>query len=160
MRKVITTIVCLIIQGFACVAQDRAIGIRMEGGDNYGALVSYQHPLGGSNRLEGDVGFGMGSGYDAFHIAALYHWVNVLDIPEPGFSWFYGPGASMTFWSTTNDFESDSGFDISIIGQVGIEYNFDFPLQLTLDLEPAIAIINTSGDAFDLGLGLGVRYRF
>jgi len=45
---------------------------------------------------------------------------------------------------------------------VGIEYNFDFPLLLSLDFRPEIGFGNDDFDTNDLDfdIALGVRYQF
>ena len=44
-------------------------------------------------------------------------------------------------------------------GDIGIEYNFDIPLQLSLDFRPELGFGNYSDD-LDFDIALGIRYRF
>ena len=70
---------------------------------------------------------------------------------------YYGNGAD----ASTN-YRKDRGFRfLNTINEVaiGIEYNFDIPLQLSLDVRPELSFGDFRDDlGFDLGLG--VRYRF
>ena len=45
------------------------------------------------------------------------------------------------------------------MGQIGLEYEFDFPLQLTLDVRPGFDVLHAS-DGFVYSYAFGVRYRF
>ncbi len=63
------------------------------------------------------------------------------------------------------NFGFNAGF-VGAAGRIGIEYDFWFPLQLSIDFRPTLGVaFNSSAAAFgwDLyagGLGLGVRYKF
>lgn len=131
-------------------AQDvsKAIGARL----GMGAEFSYQHALSDANRLEFDLGLG-GWDHGGFSLSGLYHWVFNID---NGLNWYVGPGAQIgSVWS-----KNEYAFGIGIAGQIGIEYNFDFPLQLSLDWRPSWSII-PSGHGFGYdGVAVGVRYRF
>jgi hypothetical protein len=72
-----------------------------------------------------------------------------------GFNWYAGIGASAGYYS----YYGYSGVPISILGQVGIEYNFNIPIRLSLDYRPAFQISNGSSFIGD-GIALGIRYRF
>ena len=47
---------------------------------------------------------------------------------------------------------------------VGLEYTFDFPLQLSIDIRPQVGIVMGGGSSAvyigDLVPALGIRYRF
>jgi hypothetical protein len=57
----------------------------------------------------------------------------------------------------------ESNFMFGFVGQVGLEYNFDFPLQLSADLRPVLGWSDGKfyGDGV-LGFvpSISVRYRF
>ena len=63
----------------------------------------------------------------------------------------------------------DAGF-VGACGRFGIEYDFWFPLQISIDWRPTLGVnlFNTqeglrAGFGYDLycgGLGLGIRYKF
>ena len=152
MKKII--LVAALVLGFAAaaVAQPRAIGLR--GG--YGAELSYQHTL-GANFVEADLGL-VGSG---LNVAATYNWMlaqpDWTDRGEWGF--YAGPGAALGL-----NLGEVSTFNVAVAGQVGLEYTFWFPLQLSLDLRPQLGLW-TGGGAAGFYFGgwcpaLGVRYRF
>jgi hypothetical protein len=45
-------------------------------------------------------------------------------------------------------------------GQIGLEYNFNIPLQLSLDYRPGFYLVPAGhGGAWE-GAALGIRYRF
>lgn len=144
---------------------DNAIGLRLGDSDGFGAEVSYQRAIGGdNNRLELDLGIRNGKNYDGFKLAAIYQWVWNID---GGFNWYAGPGAGLASYSydfnDRNDFRrDDSETYLFVGGQVGIEYNFDIPLLLSLDVRPEFGFGNSDFDNnnLDLDIALGIRYQF
>ena len=153
-------LIVFIMAAFAAiaVAQPRAIGGRL----GYGVEVSYQHGLGESNMVSVDLGL---PGFAGVEDAATYDWINPggLTIPweEKGsWNWYAGVGANAGFYG----FNSIAGFG-GVAGRIGIEYNFWFPLQLSLDYRPVIGIRGANGhvefnDWGFYGIALGVRYIF
>ncbi|PKG50425.1 MULTISPECIES: hypothetical protein [Olleya] len=152
--------------GFATFtyAQDiseNAIGLRLGDSDGFGAEISYQRGLGDNNRLELDLGLRSGNNYDGFKLAGLYQWVWVLD---GDFNWYAGVGggvASYSFDNVPNGFDDSETF-VFAAGDIGIEYNFDIPLQLSLDFRPEIGFGDKAyrNDDLDFDIALGIRYRF
>ncbi|MEE1183368.1 MAG: hypothetical protein UHZ06_02640, partial [Paludibacteraceae bacterium] len=77
-------------------------------------------------------------------------------------NWYAGVGAGVGFWGFNNIY----GFG-GVAGRIGIEYNFWFPMQLSLDYRPIIGVggsngvvgFNTKG-LYAGGIALGVRYLF
>jgi len=153
MKKII--LIAAMVLGFAvaAVAQPRAVGIR--GG--YGVEATYQHTL-GANFVEANLGL---NGFNALNVAATYNWMIAqpqwTDRGEWGF--YAGPGAALGF-----GFGAASHFNVAAVGQVGLEYTFWFPLQLSIDIRPQLGLITASGAAgFYFGgwcPALGIRYRF
>lgn len=143
-------------------AQDggKAIGLRLGGGNVSGAEISYQHGLSEANRLEANLGWNNNSAVDAFKLTGLYEWTKDLSDLGPGFSWYYGVGAGLGYidWGGINGEGSDA-LIISAEGIVGLEYRFEVPLQLTLDINPGFNLVGGFDD-LDLDLALGVRYLF
>ena len=143
-------IVAAMVLGFALAAsaQPRAIGLR--GG--YGVEVSYQHTL-DRNFVELDLGL-VGGG---FNLAGTYNWT----IAKPQWTdrgdWgvYAGPGAALGL---------GGGLSVAAAGQVGLEYTFWFPLQLSLDIRPQLGVAfgQNSAAFYSGGLWptLGVRYKF
>ncbi len=70
-----------------------------------------------------------------------------------GFGFYAGPGATVGLGVGETNY-----LNLAVTGMVGIEYNFDFPLQLSLDFRQHIGIGN--GFWCPSSVGLGVRYRF
>ena len=80
------------------------------------------------------------------------------------FNWYYGVGGglgSVDFPNNPNN-DNDGGLFIFAAGDIGIEYNFDIPLILSLDFRPELGVIGYDGfsDNFDFDIGLGIRYQF
>jgi hypothetical protein len=150
---------------FSANAQEiskNAIGLRLGDNDGFGGEISYQRGLSSNNRLEVDLGWRNSKDVDAYKIVGLYQWVWNI---EGGFNWYAGVGAGVGSWSyNKNDFK-DSGSFFLAAGDIGIEYLFDFPLQLSLDIRPEL-YLNNNGDnqfrenSFGPDIALGVRYRF
>ncbi len=160
--KLLTLIFCFTtLSTNAQEIADHAIGLRLGDSDGFGAEISYQHLLSRTNRMELDLGFRDHRNYNAFKLAGLYQWVLPID---NGFNWYYGAGAgigSVSFGNIPND-DDYSGAFVFAAGDIGVEYNFDFPLLLSLDFRPEIGIVGYKGfsDNFDFDIALGVRYQF
>lgn len=137
---------------------DNAIGLRLGDSDGFGAQISYQRGLGDNNRLELDLGITTGNNYDGFKLAGLYQWVWVLD---GSFNWYAGAGGglgSISFDNVPQGFDDSETFFFAA-GNIGIEYNFDIPLQLSLDARPELGFGDFNDD-LDFDIALGIRYRF
>jgi hypothetical protein len=167
MKKLFISAFMLAGIAFSAQAQDRnAIGLRFGDNDGFGAEVSYQRTFASANRLELDLGWRDSNHYDAVKLAALYQWVWNI---EGGFNWYAGVGGGVGTWSYNydgpgpgrgNDFD-DNGTFIFAAGDIGIEYNFDIPLQIALDFRPELYFNDDyRGDNFGPDLGLAVRYKF
>ena len=123
-----------------------AIGVRA----GYGGELSFQHSI-GSNFAEFDLGlFG--------HSAAVSGIYDFIIAGNGSFNFYAGPGARIGAW-VGKDY---SGFDLGLAGQIGFEYNFGIPLQLSLDWKPIFHFLGSEGaKGFDVfGAALGIRYRF
>lgn len=159
MKKLCIIISVLFLSVMADAQNTNAIGVRLWGSDGISAEISYQHFISGPNRIEADLGFIDAGWYDGFKATLMYHWVNNI---EGGLNWYIGAGGSLGGWDIDagkpgNDDFHNEGFFLDANGQIGIEYHFDFPLQLSLDGRPEIGLIN---DDFDFGYGLGIRFTF
>jgi len=139
---------------------ENAIGLRIGGGNGTGAEVSYQRAVGGdNNRLEFDLGLRNDkNNYDSFKLAALYQWVWNI---EGGFNWYVGAGGGIGNIDSKNDRYNDETF-VFLAGNIGIEYNFDIPLLISLDFRPEIGFINDNDryNQFSPDIALGLRYQF
>jgi len=147
---------------------ENALGLRLGGGNGYGAEVSYQRAVGGdNNRLEFDLGWrNDNSRYNSVKLAALYQWVWNI---EGGFNWYAGAGGGVgnisakdeRYYNNKNYKYYDETF-LFLAGNIGIEYNFDIPLLISLDFRPEIGFINDNDDFdnFSPDVALGLRYQF
>jgi hypothetical protein len=158
MKKLILTAFA-VFTGFAFMnAQeiaDNAIGLRLGDSDGFGAEVSYQRALGDNNRLEADLGWRSGKGYDGFKLTGLYQWVWQLD---GDFNWYVGAGGGFGSYSfDNNDIDGETFFFAA--GDIGIEYSFDIPLMLSLDFRPELGFGDFRDDV-DFDIALGIRYQF
>ena len=156
----------LLMQGQSM--SDNTIGLRLGDSDGLGAEISYQKSINKTNRLEVNLGFRDSRAYNSFKLAGIYQWVMPLD---GDFNWYYGFGGGLgnvnfeNRPSKTNPNESvkvDGGLFVFGAGNIGVEYNFDFPLVISLDMRPEIGLIGYSefSDSFDFDIGLGIRYQF
>jgi hypothetical protein len=128
---------------------EKTIGLRF----GTGGEISYQHPISDINRLEFDLGLRPQS----IGLTGIYHWVNDLSDWTDGMYWYYGPGATVGIAETTNI----NKLMLGVTGQVGLEYRFEFPLQLSIDYRPSFYLIKPagSGGSYD-DICLSARYRF
>ena len=140
---------------------DNAIGLRLGDSDGFGAEISYQKSLTRDTRLEFDLGWRDTRNYNAFKLTGLYQWVRHLD---GNFNWYYGAGGGIGNVNFDRDYDTDDdgGFFLFGAGDIGIEYNFDIPLLLSLDFRPEIGIVGYGGftDNFNFDIALGIRYQF
>ncbi len=148
MKKIL--IAAALVLGFAVAAsaQPKAIGIR--GG--YGVELSYQHYAGGANFVELDLGLGT---INSLNLSGSYN----LSFAQfgNGFNAYAGPSASVGLGI------KPGWFGVGVGANVGIEYTFNFPLQLSLDIRPQlgfqfgenIPLLNFWGWPT-----LGIRYAF
>lgn len=140
MKKIIILAAAILGFAVAASAQPKALGLRL----GYGADLSYQHTLGGANFLEADLGL---ESFKSLNLAATYNFM-IAQFGD-GFGFYAGPGIGVGFAEHLR---------VGIAGQVGLEYNFNAPVQLSLDVRPYF-------DFMGAGLvgwypHLGVRYRF
>ena len=155
-------------------AQPRAIGGRM--GTFCG--VSYEHSLSEKNMVEMELGWGLGARLDGnyngtgwwfsgndIELAATYDWIDPFNAPVPWnekgeWHWYMGVGGGAGMYQF-----SDPKWFAGVVGHIGIEYDFWFPLQLSVDWRPNIGVSNYYNNWFNLGglyggVSLGVRYKF
>lgn len=150
------------------------------GGWGYGIEASGVIGLSDRNRVEIDFGWdGYGRWYDGYgryysrgylHVAGSYQWYwNIIK----GLGWFVGPQANLgvffnswegayygSLYTSTGNFYR-ARFSLGVGAQVGIQYDFDFPLQLALDYRPSINFM-IPGHPYYYGgwANFSVRYRF
>lgn len=167
MKKIILSAFMLMGLAFSAQAQDiskNALGLRLGDNDGFGGEISYQRGLSKENRLELDLGWRNSENIDAFKLVGLYQWVWNID---GGFNWYAGVGGGVGSWSYDGPGspDPDGGTFLLAAGDVGIEYNFDIPLQLALDFRPELYFGDNrkdfdNYDSFGPDIALSIRYRW
>jgi hypothetical protein len=166
MKKLILSATFLFAIVFGMQAQNiskNALGLRLGDNDGFGGEISYQRKLTGNNRLELDLGFRNTDYYDAFKLAGVYQWTWNID---NGFYWYAGVGGGIGSWSQNYNKGGikydDSGVILFVAGDLGIEYNFDVPIQIALDIRPELYFNSDKyrSDNFGPDLALSIRYKF
>lgn len=153
MKKLLLVLIAVIGISFAASAQN-AIGVRLGGGQGYGAELSYQKGIGGMNRLEFDLGYRSWSDVNWFALSAIYQaHFDINAVPNLG--WYAGAGARVDLYTY-----SGTSIALGVVGQAGIDYHFDaLPLQLSLDIRPCFYVYPET--SFQWGdVALGIRYMF
>ena len=135
----------LLISGFA-FNQNYNTALGFKGGfPGFGAF-NVKHFFNEKGAIEGSIG----GGYNHLWLQGLYEWNNEI---QSGFSWYYGVGADLGFW--TNRYEYyyrdryyNGGYG-GIDGVIGIEYTFEkIPLNLAVDAVPNIRVFPYVGFNF------------
>lgn len=171
MKKIILTIVAVIAFSGMAFSQI-SLGGRFYAGFNSGAEVSLLYDMSQTNRIEADLGASFGyrmkhypgplGGYDAaqsYYVTTAtgaYHWqFNIIK----GLGWFIGPAAQIGLGA---DRDHDFYLRLAAGAQAGVQYKFDFPLQVSLDVRPMVDFVhlNDPKSLFDFGVAAGVRYCF
>ncbi len=150
MKKIALAIIIAATAALSVAAQPRTLGIR----STYGAEVSFQFDpysilggLSGEGFVEADLGwFNHG-----VYLTGVYDW---LLGSEDRFNFYAGAGGTLGYY----DHNDDAGLNLGVVGQVGVEYNFDLPLTFSLDWRPVWNFMY--GGFYPGGLGFAVRYRF
>ena len=162
MKKIFFSAFMLIGLAFSTNAQDiskNALGLRLGDNDGFGGEISYQRGLSNKTRLEFDLGWRNSNDVDAIKIVGLHQWVWNID---GGFNWYAGLGGGLGSWSYDRNGYDDNGTFVFAAGDIGIEYNFDVPIQLSLDFRPEFYFNSDDfrEDNFGPDIALGIRYRF
>jgi len=167
MKKVILSAIMLIGLAFSAQAQDiskNALGLRFGGNDGFGGEISYQRALSDSNRLEVDLGWRNRNNYNnrngddnAFKVTGLYQWVWNID---GGFNWYAGVGGGIGSYNNNYVNNNNSGTFAYAAGDIGIEYNFDIPLLISLDFRPEFGGSGYYNNSYGSDIALALRYQF
>lgn len=173
-------IAVLALASVMAYAQPRAIGANLGGSLGF----SYQHGFGEANMLDvavyTPIAVGQGALWGLSGIVT-YDWIDPFNAPVPWnekgeWHWYMGVGAAGGFGWHGYTVAADAvvgadrnwGF-VGGVGRIGVEYDFWFPLQLSLDYRPTLGagladagqLGTKAGLYYDLfGLSLGVRYKF
>ena len=77
MKKLFLVIAAVFAMAATANAQDNALGVRLGGGQGYGAELSFQKGLGG-NRLEIDLGMNLEDEFTAFSLTGIKLYIVAL----------------------------------------------------------------------------------
>lgn len=137
-------------------AQPRTIGGRI----GHGIEFTYQHQL-GSNMVNLQAGLPFMNGFGIEGVCT-YDWIFPITSwqEEGSWNWYAGVGGGVGMW----------GFDdpyayFGVAGRIGVEYNFWFPMQISLDWSPVVGPSFNHGNAYFnywgmSSVGLSFRYIF
>ncbi|HID40291.1 MAG TPA: outer membrane insertion C- signal [Calditrichaeota bacterium] len=142
MKRIFTISAMIFLLGSSLSAQE--LGIRFGVGTGGNVAVDGVFGIGDWSRIHGDVTFGNGVGIDL-----LWNFV-YKQLGEEAFNWYAGVGPF--FWI-------GDPFGLGVAGEIGIEYQFKFPISLSLDWRPSFRIIENTDFDFG-GFGLNIRYVF
>jgi hypothetical protein len=157
MKKIFFTLILMVsfVSVLFAQANGKTLGIRL----GYPSEFSFQTSLNNTNRLELGLGYRNYSYANSMSLSGVYQWVWDLSSLSEGFNWYAGVGAQAGFYSNSKK----NYFPVSVLGQVGIQYDFKIPIRLSLDYRPAFLLTGIyAGENAFVGDGfcLGVRYRF
>lgn len=160
MKKIFTTMVIMLAVASVAFAQPRAIGGRV----GYNTEFSYQHSL--NEGLYVDMtagGYLFNTYWGHADLTATFDWIwNIKGI----WNWFVGPGAGVGFGFGSYYKQYDiMPFQVNVGGQIGFEWAFGIPLNLTVDWRPMINVLGFNNTYYTpwnglFNFGVGVRYRF
>ena len=142
-----------IIGGLNAQVKGNAIGLRMAN-EGSGGELSFHTGLGKANRLELDLGLNhwddkWNNTHSGYELTGVYQWVGGLNQIATGLNWYVGLGGTLGTYT--------SNFGLGVVGQLGLEYNFNIPLQISLDWRPTL--FNSYYTNYGSN-GLSIRYRF
>lgn len=149
MRRIIVAVAVVFSLSMGLTsAQPKSAGIRA---GYTGLNVNYQHFMVAVNFIEADLGLDFGysaNGNVGVKTAGTYNfiWARPAWTDKGSWALYAGPGISMGYVDDLVKYQIhdvihgyvDNGFMLALNGQVGIEYNFPFPLQISLDLRPEV----------------------
>ena len=147
----------------AAIAQPRAIGARIGGNVEF----SYQHDLaGGAMFVDLTAGaHNYWNSWGSVQVTSMFDWV--WGIGASNWNWFVGPGVGVSF--NYGKSWSDNGYlpvGLALGGQIGVEYQFSVPLNISLDWRPMVNVLSfVRGNSYPIynnfySVALGLRYRF
>ncbi|MDI5950011.1 hypothetical protein [Flavobacterium yafengii] len=169
MKKIILSAIMLIGLAFTAQAQDvskNAIGLRFGDSGGFGTEITYQRGLSNNNRLELDLGWRNRNNYkndnyddNAIKLTALYQWVWNI---EGGFNWYAGIGGGVGSYNRDyyDNRDYNNGTFAFAAGDIGIEYNFDIPLLISLDFRPEFGGNGYYENNYGSDVALALKYQF
>ncbi len=161
--KRLILISALILTALTANAQVRAVGIGLGGSET----LTMQHYIYGQDNSFFQLDLGYHTGVPSSGSLRLTGTYNILFwspewTAEGKWNMYAGPGIQVG-----SDFSPLRSFSVGLAAQVGLEYLFDFPLQLSVDLRPSFGLmISESRFKYDIDGLMGfipvltARYRF
>ena len=138
MKKALLILAAVLGLFVAASAQPKALGARFGAGP---LEVSYQHWMGDPNFLEITGGLYIFNG-SSFQVTGTYNWMLCEPDWTPRGNWGVYAGPGVTLGSAR---VKKNGGDVyvtsamyGVVAQLGLEYTFWFPLQLSIDVRPVI----------------------
>ena len=158
MKRILIILSLIALCAVTAAAQPRSAGIRL---GSTGFEAAYQHSISKSQFIEGDLGvdFGAAAGKKAgARLSATYNiiWARPAWTDEGSWAIYAGPGISLGYVSDNVHYEAvghsisffDYGTMVAVAAQIGLEYTFDFPLQLSVDIRPYFGMHINKGVSF------------
>lgn len=152
MKKILLAII-IAATAISAYAQPRAAGLRV---GVSGFEADYQHTFVNNDQfLEGTFGVDFGyniNGEPGVKAAATYNfiWAHPAWTNKGSWALYAGPGVAIGYVNDNTAWKGAdgniqisgeiNGFMLGICGQVGLEYTFWFPLQLSVDLRPVVGL--------------------
>jgi len=157
-RSILIILFSTFMCGFISAQQDYsgAVGIRL---GTYNGVTGKMF-LNSNSALEGI----LSSRWNGFNLTGLYEFHKNAGAVH-GLNWYIGGGASLGFWDNRyypypNKYHHDEQFtEIAANGILGLEYNFEFPLNLSIDWIPSFGLLGNNHFYID-GIGISARYYF
>ena len=201
MRKLLSVIVIAVLAASTSFAQSgtnesapsipRSMGFRV-GATGFDA--TYQHIFKKNQFLQGDLGVDWGynaNGRPGVRATAVYNfiWARPAWTHKGYWAIYSGPGLTLGYVNDMVSYrvgnevkhtlktQGDGGFMAALAVQVGLEYTFEFPLSLALEVRPVFGLhindgVEIAGQQYASKVGfydngllgfvptLGVRYKF
>ncbi len=158
MKKFILSTIMVMGICFSARAQEiseNALGLRFGSNNGFGMELSYQRALSKNNRMELDLGWRNSDQISAIKLVGLYQWVWNI---EGNFNWYAGIGGGLGSWNQS--FDKTNGTFAFAAGDIGVEYHFDIPLMVSLDLRPEFGGNGYFKNNYGSDIALGFKYKF
>ena len=150
MKKILLTIIVAAAACISVAAQPKSFGLRI-GAD--GIDADYIHTISSDRFIEGNLGVDFGfeaNGNAGIKATGIFNfvWARPAWTDKGKWALYAGPGITLGYVDDSVPYDIlnmrynyfDNGFMIGLVGQVGIEYSFTFPLEIALDLRPCVGM--------------------
>lgn len=159
MKKFLIILSCVLGLSLTAAAQPRAVGLRFPAMAAFGAEFSYQHEVGNAQFIEFELGL---ERYNGFRTSGLWNW----ELANPEWTaegaWTLYGGGGITLGFVEYDRNGNFGYMGGLTAQLGLEYRFEFPLALSVDLRPTVGLCHGFYRYGTYGLipNISARYYF